>query len=296
MGWRSAIITNPARLSCRDRQLVVNVDDKDHTIAIEDLLFVVIDNRQVSVTAPLLANLADVGTGLIVCDEKHLPCGVFLPLQQHTRCSEIAKIQAGMSLPFKKSCWKRIIQQKIKNQAYCLCLNNRNGVEELSHLVARVATGDKSNIEALAARKYWQFLFAEPFKRRADSVVNLALNYGYSIIRSTLAKAIVSKGLLPSFGLYHDNKLNPFNLADDLVEPFRPFVDNLVVAIYLDKEVQFEREQKAQLIDIINKQVLIGKEVMSISKAADTLASCFVDAMRNNNSKELLVPEFSCEC
>lgn len=227
MAWRGLHLTKPSRLSLADGQIVVAQDDGEVRIAIEDVAWVVLDSPQSTLTTSLLSACMSAGIALIVTDETHTPSGVALPFHRHHRQADVAQRQVAMGAAFKKRLWQGIVRRKIENQAAALEGFGRGGATTLREMARHVGSGDPDNVEARAARYYWGQLWPEFRREDGGDRRNKLLNYGYAVVRSGVARALVAAGLLPAFGLKHASAANPFNLADDLVEPFRPFVDAL---------------------------------------------------------------------
>jgi CRISPR-associated protein Cas1 len=225
MAWRRVHISQPSRLTFRDRQFVVAQDDGEVSLAIEDIAWLVLDTRQVSVTGSLLSALAESGVAMIVPDAKHYPAGVLLPFHQHHAQAHIAHIQVGISQPLKKRLWQTLVIAKIRNQAMLLDRLSRPRARALFAMAECVGSGDPDNVEAQAARTYWSNLFSDFTRGNEADRRNALLNYGYAVVRAALARASAASGLLPAFGVHHASRSNAFNLVDDLIEPFRPFVD-----------------------------------------------------------------------
>jgi len=221
---------DPAQLSVRLEQLVIERDeDQTVTIPLDEIGVVVVSHPRVSFTHAVLAGIAARNGAFVVCDEKHMPVGMILPLQSHHLQSERFADQAAVSLPTRKRLWQQIVKAKVKAQGRLLkqlCGDDCG----LSALAGRVRSGDPDNIESRASRRYWPALFGDPEFRRdrnADDC-NRHLNYGYAVLRAIVARAICAAGLHPSLGLHHHNRYDTFALASDLMEPFRPLVDSAV--------------------------------------------------------------------
>ncbi|MBN8551999.1 MAG: type II CRISPR-associated endonuclease Cas1 [Caulobacterales bacterium] len=227
MAWRGLHLTQPSRLSVADDQIVIGQEDGEVRLAIEDLAWVVVDCPRTSLTASLMSALVDKGVAVIFTDATHTPSGVTLPFHRHHRQADVLAKQLAASVPLKKRLWQAVVRRKIDNQAAALEAVGAGGATTLRAMSARVGSGDPGNVEAQAARYYWGKLW--PAFRRDDDGDrrNMMLNYGYAVIRSGVARALVASGLIPALGLKHAGVSNAFNLADDLVEPFRPFVDVL---------------------------------------------------------------------
>lgn len=269
MPYRNLMISSPARISCRREQLVVQTE-ATHTFPLEDLVSVLIESLQTTVTAAALAALAQHGVTVYCCDEKHLPCGVGLPFAQHTRQLEVTRSQLAWSLAMKKRLWQQIVVAKIKNQAECLALCGKT--EDAAFLYSRAAavrSGDADNMEAVAAAQYFPALFGAGFTRSAETDArNAALNYGYAILRGCMARCLAAYGFMPWLGLHHESELNPFNLADDCMEPYRPVVD-LFVAAQVAEDVALDTALKSRLFNLLNADILSGKQHHSVAYAME---------------------------
>ena len=284
-------------------QLKCERDDGTVTLPIEDITVLVIDSPRILLTSTLLNAMQRNGAAVVICDEKHHPGGIFLPFHQHSRISALAPLQAQWTKPFCKRCWQLIIQAKIMNQAKCLEVNAREGRERLESLAAQVASGDSGNVEAIAAREYWDFLMGSHFQRQTyrdkdADLVNKALNYGYAVVRAAVARSITAHGLLPCFGLHHDSNLNPFNLADDLIEPFRPLVDSEVYRLaeeFDGEKSELSKEHRQRLVGLAVQQVSINNEYHTLTNAADKMAASLVKAAKTKNPQKLVLPVLATE-
>lgn len=294
---------HPARASLRRRQLKLENEEGKVSLPIEDLVTVVLDSPAIVLTSALLAGLQNHGVAVIVCNQKHHPAGLLLPYHQHSRLPQLASLQAGWSQPFRKRCWQKVVRQKIVNQAATLEYTGNSAAKRLRLLAAKVVSGDKGNLESQAAREYWPGLLGADFRRlgrdadRAD-FVNSALNYGYAICRAAVARAVTAHGLLACFGLHHNSDLNPFNLADDLLEPLRPVVDREVWQMAKDREqpgAGLEKEDRQRLAALAGVQVSIAGEKHSLYHAAELMAQSLVRATRKKDPGALLLPELDQE-
>ncbi len=295
---RTLFFGNPAYLSTKNEQLVVNFPEenkKEATIPIEDLGYVVLEDPQITITNGLLMKLVQNKTAVITCDKQHLPCGFLQPLVGHSEQTERMRYQLNASVPLKKQLWQQTVQAKIENQANHFLLREKNALR-LKRYAKDVKSGDLGNQEALAAAFYFQNLFdIDGFSRNQKGVPpNNLLNYGYAILRAVTARALVSSGLLPSVGIFHSNKYNAFCLADDVMEPYRPFVDALVYDIVetgcnLD---ELTKVIKTELLMIPAMDVVIdGKQsplMVAMSRTTNSLHECFTGV-----SRRVLYPEFS---
>lgn len=286
------LVQNPAQLTLGQNQLTVSHEGGQAQLPIEDLIALILESPRITLTQALLASLNDAGVAVISCDDKHMPNGLMLPLHPHSRQSAVAAVQSTISEPLKKRLWQKIIITKLRNSGKNLELCQRDGAQRLYHLTTQIQSGDPDNVEAVAARYYFTQLWGDNFVRFAPDGINAAMNYGYAIMRAMIARALVAYGLLPCFGLHHDNQLNAFNLADDMIEPFRPIVDRLVFTIRpADAWVELTREERAQLAALGGENCFMNNEIRSIANAAELCAQSLVNAMRDKNPGALLLPE-----
>ena len=291
MEYRNIFLANPARLSVQREQLVIEQAEK-FTVPLEDISAVLIESQQVQLTVHAVAALAAHGVTVFLCDEKHLPCAQILPINQYCRQRKLLTAQFEMGKPLKKQLWQRIIIQKIRNQAECLRLLGKDRWEEIRQLADQVLSDDSDNREAVAAALYFPLLFGEGFSRSDDDPRNAALNYGYAILRGGIARNLVVHGLEPCIGLHHRSELNNFNLADDLIEPFRPIVDLYVAQNFSKEDEVLTPKQKAGLFNLTNYLVKQGgrkyRVMLAIDRACASLASSVVEASLLLELPELL--------
>lgn len=294
---RTLYFGNPAYLWLRDNQLVVKKKDGEpKTVPVENVGFIILDSPQVTISCALLSFLTENNCAVISCDSKHLPSGLFLPLAGNSLQSERFRHQIEASLPLKKQLWQQTVQQKILNQASVLQLRRKCPVKILFSCAGNVRSGDADNREAVAAAYYWKQLFPllESFTRDRFGVPpNNIFNYGYAILRGVVARSLVASGLLPTFGIHHSNRYNAYCLADDIMEPYRPIVDKLIIE-KLDgmKEIPAElsRELKISLLEIPILDTRIGGKrsplMNAVSLTTNSLYRCFA-----GESRKLLYPE-----
>ena len=257
MAWRSVVITQPARLRLEQQALRVEQDAGSVRIPLEDISVLVIDQPQVSLTAQLLTACAARQIAVITVDETHTPNGVLLPHLPHSRALQVMRKQLDMSQPRKKRLWQGIVQRKINNQAEVLERYGLDAASLLRQMASEVKSGDGGHHEAHAAQAYFRALFGLGFSRAQDRLHNAALNYGYSVIRSALARTLVAYGFITAFGLHHCSEQNAFNLADDLIEPFRPILDAHVLGLWPlhGEDRDLTREDKAHLVSVLHQDV-----------------------------------------
>src|SRR5574344_1619126 len=242
---------NPAYLSLTNKQLVIKLPEVENaenisevtrkesvrTIPVEDIGIIILDHQRITITQGLIATLLDNNTALISCNDKRMPTGMLLPLQGNTVYSERFRQQIEASVPLKKQLWQQTVKAKIENQAAILSQHTLKSVARMYVMAKDVKSGDPDNYEAQAAVYYWKYIFTDmpDFIRDPDGTPpNNLLNYGYAILRATVARALVASGLLPVEGIHHHNRYNAYCLADDIMEPYRPFVDKMVIEIVDD--------------------------------------------------------------
>ena len=229
MEFRNIIISNPAKLSVRHSQLCI-AQEQEVTIPIEDVCTLMLESQQINISASALETLATSGVTVFFCDRKRLPSSQLLAFNQHSRKKRLLYAQFELGKPLQKQIWQAIVRQKIRNQAACLRFAGCDGAEELDYFADSVRSGDSGNIEAVAAAHYFPHLFGKSFTRGAECIENAALNYGYAILRGCIARNLVMHGLEPCMGIHHRSEVNQFNLADDVIEPYRPLVDLFVAS------------------------------------------------------------------
>ncbi len=246
---RTLHFSNPAHLSVQLNQLLVELKNDERTTAtipLEDIGLIVLEHPQITLTSILLEKLMQQKVALVSCDSKYMPSGMHLPFESNTEQTARMRTQIEASLPLKKQLWQQTIKTKIENQASVLMRLGENN-ERLLYLKDKVLSGDSKNCEAQAASYYWGKIYGSGFVRsRVKETPNAQLNYGYAILRSIMARALVSSGMHPSFGIFHKNKYNAFCLADDIMEPYRPFVDWEVIQL-LKKSVELNNEEETAM-------------------------------------------------
>lgn len=291
MEFRSIFIANPAHLSVHRNQLVIQ-QELVATIPMEDISSILIESQAVTITAAAIQELSANGVTVYFCDRTHMPSALVLPMNQNCRQYKLLKEQFSLSLPSKKRIWKSVVSAKIQNQAKCLELLHIPEANELYYLAEEVQAGDSGNKEAVAAAKYFSALFGRDFTREDDSVINACLNYGYAILRGAVARNLVIRGLEPCMGIFHHNELNQFNLADDLMEPYRPLVD-LFVASFITEECSMTPQIKHQLFNLSNYLIEQGgkkyKAVAAVGRMADSFVR-ILHGQERNIEVPLLLP------
>ena len=300
---RTLYFGNPSYLSLKQNQLVLRLPEVEKndslpesfrkeahaTIPIEDIGVVVLDHQQITITQGLLESLLENNCAVITCDKQRLPVGLMLPLCGNSTQTERFRYQLQASLPLQKQLWQQTIIAKIENQAAVLRDVRGLNVVNMQRWAMDVRSGDAMNLEARAAAYYWKeaFLMIEDFKRDREGVApNNMLNYGYAILRAVVARALVGSGLLPTWGMHHRNKYNAYCLADDVMEPYRPYVDRLVMSLY-DKYGAIEildKQHKAELLSVPTLDVTInGKRsplMVAVGLTTSSLQKCYAGEAR----------------
>lgn len=277
------------RLSVANRQLVIERPEAAKaTLPIEDLGVVIVDSAQTSYTHAVLIELMAAGATLVVSDAHHLPAGMLLPLDAHTTQTERHRAQAEASEPIKKQAWQALIAAKLAQQGAVLS-HYSNGDGGLTEMAKRVRSGDPENLEAQGAQRYWPLLLGKSFRRhREGKPPNDLLNYGYAVLRAATARAIVAAGLIPTLGVHHRHRANPFCLADDLIEPYRPYVDWRVKSLCAENRSAPSIEEKpvrAALLSLFNETILVdGKRTplfLALHASAASLARALTGGERS---------------
>jgi CRISP-associated protein Cas1 len=267
--WRSVMISRPARLRREHFSLAIDQEDTAY-VPFEDIAVIVLNHREITLTHPVLSACGEYGIGLYATGGNHQPAGVFLPFLSHSRTTRMLRMQLDISRPLAKQTWAAMVRRKIENQAACLRLCDRQGVERMQSYSRRVRSGDPENIEGQAAAFYFAQLFGTGFHRADDGQwTNAALNYGYAILRGAITRGLVAHGLHPSVGLFHDSEQNAFNLADDLIEPFRALVDLHVATHPPLVDGDLTPQDKQALIALLNVDVGMPQGRMSTLSAIE---------------------------
>lgn len=301
---RTLYFGNPVYLSLRDLQMVVEVlptqeepEGKKVRVPVEDIGMVVLDTPRLTITQPLLNALLENNASVITCNEKHMPAGLFLPLAGNSIQTERFREQLKATAPLKKQLWQQTVQVKIENQAWLLGQKGIN-TEPMEYWKKNVRSGDPDNFEARAAAYYWKNLFDyEDFdftRGRFEGGPNIYLNYGYAVLRAVIARSLVGSGLLPTMGIHHRNKYNAYCLADDIMEPYRPFVDKLAYDYLLEStcDEELTKEAKAWMLKIPVVDVVIdGKRSPLMNAAQRTSASLY--NCYEGSSRKILYPYFT---
>ncbi|MGD9546399.1 MAG: type II CRISPR-associated endonuclease Cas1 [Candidatus Krumholzibacteriia bacterium] len=299
-------------LFLRESRIVVEREETTlASIPVEDLGMVILGTTGVTISSGVLKALGTSGGVILACDDTHHPCGLFLPLDGNALHGERVRFQAAASLPLKKNLWANIVRAKIRNQAHLItepaCRN------QLEMMAEKVRSGDEGNAESQAARIYWIKLFekfpravAPPFHRyRHGAPPNNLLNYGYAVLRAATARALCIAGLHPAIGLHHRNRYNGFCLADDLMEPFRPYIDREVLGLVATGSLELNKDSKASIIGSLMREVTLKGEstvlAIAVERSASSLAKAIEEQVKNRGSAVdaadlLILPQESGPC
>ncbi|HEY1944528.1 MAG TPA: type II CRISPR-associated endonuclease Cas1 [Roseiarcus sp.] len=288
------IATPGTRLSVAHRQLVIErPDTKPATVPIEDVGVLIVDDRRATYTQLVFVELLAAGATVVVTGPDHLPAGMMLPIDAHHIQTERHRAQVDASEPARKQIWRALVAAKLAQQGAALDWFGvtPNGLAEMAK---RVRSGDPDNLEAHGAQRYWPLLFGKEFRRdRAAEGINALLNYGYAVVRAATARAVVASGLIPSLGVFHKNRANPFCLADDLFEPYRPFVDWRVKRMTIERAGPpslNERSTRATLLSLFNETIVVAGRKWPLLLAIETSASSLARTLTGEERK-LALPE-----
>lgn len=292
MSWRFIYIKNADKLNTNLNSLVLSQDGKEFEIPLEDINTILLEDYKTVVTSRLLARLVDFKIQLVVCDNSMLPCAILTPIGKYHREYKMQKIQLSLDEEKKGELWANIVKKKISNQ---LLVMDRFNCEEdkknmLYKFIGEVEHGDITNREGLAAKVYFRSLFGDKFSRNNDeTIINSSLNYGYTIIRNCFCRAIVGLGLIPSIGIFHKNELNSFNLADDLMEIYRPLID-LWVKNNIKNEEFLDKSHKLRLINILNGSIQYGNENITVGSSIEKYVKRVINFMEDKEC-EIVYPD-----
>ena len=293
---RTILVENKSSITTKNLQLLLKSETRESTIPIEDIGFLVLDHPEIYLSIPAMNLIVENNTAIIICGSNHLPNGMLLNLNSHHIQQEIFKNQIEASIPLKKQLWQQTIVEKISNQGQLLekITATKNS---FPFLASKVLSGDTTNMEGVASQQYWKF-FPQPnlekdgIKReRYGDYPNNFLNYGYAILRAATARSLSGSGLLNTLGIHHKSKYNAFALADDIMEPFRPIVDEKVFEIMQRyQEQELNTSIKAELLQILTRTVYFKEEksplMVGLQKTASSLQQCFT-----GNRKKIKYPK-----
>ncbi|TGD23761.1 type II CRISPR-associated endonuclease Cas1 [Companilactobacillus suantsaicola] len=290
MAWRIVHVKEGDELRLRLDNLEVRKKEDKVYIPLSDISMVVLEGNRTKITTKLMSRLSQNNVGLVICDDKYLPVGMYLPYGQYHHCSKRVINQAGWTPEQKGILWKAVVGQKMNNQLgyikYCGVDSNR--IELIEDLIDGLEIGDSTNREGHVAKVYFDSLYGKSFTRDEDCLINGAMNFGYAIIRSSMARIVVGNGLITMLGIFHRNEFNSFNLADDLMEPYRPLMDYWVNEFALSDKDYLTYESRLKIIEFMNQKIVINNKKMTISNSMQEYVNSFVTAIEQTDP-DLLV-------
>ena len=299
--FRTLFLSTPAKLRLADKHMCIAQEDrKDVKIPLSDILCVIAESHQITLTNALLDAFTSNKIVLYTCGSSHLPSGIFMPFLGHYRTLSVLQSQISLNRQRKSILWQQIIKAKIHNQTRLLRMQNKDEYSKLESLEKSVRLGDSSNNEAKAAAIYFKALFGNSFSRKIETfangtlgTINGALNYGYAIVRGMIVRSLCIGGLHPALGLFHCNQFNPFNLADDIIEPYRIFVDSLVVKMLENEELRenLELQNRVKLANILNTRILLDSKIYPLNRAIVASVQSLVHALGEESKLKLPIFE-----
>lgn len=281
MGYRQVFIKRSEKLSFKDNQLIVLKDGEETKVPLEDVNYILLEDCTTILTSRLLAEIGKNAIALIICDEKHEPSSIMYPYNYHYKQLENLEFQLNNTNSLKNELWRLVVTSKIKNQKKILEIKTKDEytIEKLDNFISEVDSGDSGNREGLAAKMYFRSLFGSNFIRHFDDGVNNALNYGYTILKSCLVRYLSIYGLLTYYGINHKSKTNNFNLAYDLMEPFRPLVDSFVFDYVDELNEDLSYEIRKKLVNILNYEVIADGKRCTVEYSMDLLVKSYIKAL-----------------
>ncbi len=299
MVWRSVVISQPAKLKREHFSLVIE-QAQSARVPFEDIAVIVLNNREITLTHPVLSACAEYGIGLYSTGDNHQPNGILLPFLSHSRATRMMRLQLSLDKPQAKRAWAEIVKRKISNQAISLKMAFPSpiggkvlDVERLESYASRVRSGDVENMEAQASSFYFPQLFGKGFHRAKDCWVNAALDYGYAVIRGAIARTLVAHGFQPNIGLFHRSEQNAFNLADDLIEPYRALVDLHVlhhINPHAQPDIELTPADKVALVALLNVDVQMPRGMMSVLSSIEQVTESLVRLYEGADERVLELP------
>ncbi len=289
---RALFFSTPFCLSLKNNQMIINtkeMPEMQKSVPIEDIGFVILEHQQTNITLPLLNALSDNNVAVIFCGNDFMPNAMLMNLDSNKTQGESYRAQVEASEPLKKGLWKQVVEAKIRNQAALLNKLGKDG-DKLKPYYMNVKSGDADNREGIAAKIYWNELFGAEFIRSREGLEpNNMLNYGYTLLRAAVARSLMGSGLFPAFGIFHRNRYNAFPLADDIMEPYRPYVDEIVFDLYANGERELTKDVKTRLLRMLFVDTSFGKLTrpldVGLTMTSASLAKCF-----NGIQKKIVYP------
>lgn len=289
MAWRIVHVKEGDFLRLRLDNLEITKMDRKVYVPLTDVSMVVLEGNRTSITTKLLSRMSQHNVGLVICDDKYLPVGIYLPYGQYHHNAKRVIIQANWGTELKQRAWKNVISQKMSNQ---IGFARYAGVEQerielMEDLLNGIQNGDVTNREGHLAKVYFDSLYGKAFTRDDDNFENAAMNFGYAILRSCVARLIVGNGLITMLGIFHRNEFNSFNLADDLMEPYRPLMDYWINAKISHEKDYLSYDARIKIIEFMNQKILINGKKMTIDNSMQELITSFINSMEVNDTDQI---------
>lgn len=288
MGFRTLEISREAEIHIRDGQLEVTTKEGVITVPIEDLNQIMVHGANIRLSTMDLSILSQNKVSVMTLDDRYLPTAIVLPFEGHSRQSKLMHMQVSAPREKYLSLWIQIIRKKISNQSKVLSIMGRSGAEKIAEYAQNIAEWNVDYNESLAAKDYFVF-YHEGLNRRTDDPVNSCLNYGYAVVRSAIARKLVATGFHPTFGIHHDNQLNAFNLADDLIEPYRPMVD-LAAHEVIGSNVILTKTERRQLANVLHNACIVDDMKVTVMAAIDLMVESLKRIILDSEKAELKLP------
>ena len=292
MTWKNIIVTKPSKLSYKNSSLVIKQAEQELVVHLKDIGIILLDDKEIIVTSYLLSKLADQGINLITVDSRHLPNGMFNSFATHNKVAYYSHLQVSIGKSLRKKIWQSLVTSKIKGQSLNLVKDSLL-YDKFNILKKQVKSGDSGNVEAIAAKLYWSVLFKN-FRRFDNDKHNILLNYGYSLIRSLIAKELVASGFYPPFGIFHHNQFNNYNLADDFIEPYRFLIERIVLSYLGDQvnshDITVDSKDKERMFSVFKQKIILNNKEYLLSDAIKETVKSFQRVLKEKNHLLLMLP------
>ena len=289
MAFRTLEITKPSKIHVKESQLLITQEENTFTIPLEDLNHIICMGPNIRLSTMAISKITSFKIILIILDEKYMPSVSIMPFEGHTRQALMLKKQITISEEKKQDLWYQIIKMKITNQQRVLAMLDRDGITEIDNLIQKLNINNIDETEALAARIYFYNIYPD-FNRRVEHPLNSKLNYGYATIRSAIIKSLAASGFNTALGLHHDSQLNSFNLADDLIEPYRAIVDYLALQ-NVNNSIRLNKTERKEMASVLFNACLVNNTKYSVLKAIDMMTESLKRIIVNNSNERLLLPQ-----
>ena len=297
MSWRIVHIKDGDYLRLKLDNIEIEKEDKKYHIALSDIAVIVLEGQKTTITTRLLDKFTQYNIVVVICDMKYQPVGIYLPLCGHHRMAKRLLIQLSVDDTFKKKLWTRIVKQKMLNQYLCLeqLKDNCCELSKIEKYMDKLRLGDPYNCEGQVAHMYFDSLYYKGFSRQFECIENMAMNFGYTILRSYIARLVIAQGLIPTLGIHHCNEYNQFNLVDDLIEPFRPLMDYWVNTVIMDGNDYLSYEKRLEIINFLNQPMHFEGKKTTIKRTIDLYVANFYKSLEQKQDKvlkEIYLPDF----